>query len=390
MERKSQPVYSGLGHLGFEDSGFEDSGQKYSGLGNSANDSQAWFNKDLVEQLPKINFFRFCQWLEAHTNTQLGKGLTPKADPVRFRPHAGMGFPASEMKTVSLDEYLPNRPPTLITTFLGLYGVDSPLPTRYIDDIAQNREGIEAVKEFLDIFNHRITAHYYRIWKKYNYPATFEHGGVDATSQYLLGLIGLGIKGSAERLGTPLSRYLALLGPMRLPTRTAEGLHALVKLLAPNTQASIQAHSPVRVILETPSKLSKGSAVQLAYRAVLGKTARDCNSELVLQLFTKNRQEAKGWLPDSQLYQDFLLLLRGYLGYRCTVRLKLTIPKSILPSAQLSKHAKQTIQLGRTAILGWKGLQEENNLINNLLEYSIQPKDSETVTLTLGRYVALT
>jgi type VI secretion system protein ImpH len=58
-----------------------------------------------------------------------------------------------------------------------VYGVDSPLPTSWLDDIAQRREGHEAVTSFLDIFSHRITTQYYRIWRKYAYPATFEAGG---------------------------------------------------------------------------------------------------------------------------------------------------------------------------------------------------------------------
>ena len=77
--------------------------------------------------------------------------------------------------------------------FLGLYGVDSPLPTAYLDYITQRHDGHDAVMAFLDIFNHRFITQYYRIWRKYNYPASFEAGAVDDISRCLLGLIGLGI-----------------------------------------------------------------------------------------------------------------------------------------------------------------------------------------------------
>ncbi|VFS79569.1 Uncharacterized protein conserved in bacteria [Raoultella planticola] len=60
---------------------------------------------------------------------------------------------------------------------MGMYGVDSPLPTAYLDDITQRREGHEALQGFLDIFSHRILTQFYRIWRKYSYPATFEPGG---------------------------------------------------------------------------------------------------------------------------------------------------------------------------------------------------------------------
>ncbi|EOC0143535.1 type VI secretion system baseplate subunit TssG [Cronobacter sakazakii] len=69
-----------------------------------------------------------------------------------------------------------------------------------------------------------MATQYYRIWRKYAYPATFEPGGTDATSQCLLGLVGLGIPGTAEHIATPVSRFPALLGAMRLPTRNTEGI----------------------------------------------------------------------------------------------------------------------------------------------------------------------
>src|SRR5690606_22102112 len=151
------------------------------------------------------------QLLEAAApdNPPLGTTTRPSDDAVRFRPHPGMGFPAGELKAIEFDEEHLERPPTVRTRLLGLYGVDSPLPTVYLDDIAQRREGHEALEAFLDIFNHRIFTQFYRIWRKYSYPATFEAGGTDKTSQCLLGLIGLGIPGTANHIATPVSRFLA-------------------------------------------------------------------------------------------------------------------------------------------------------------------------------------
>jgi type VI secretion system protein ImpH len=97
-------------------------------------------------------------------------------EPVRFRPHPGMGFPASEIKGIEQSEHS-HLPPTVRITFMGLYGVESPLPTHYIDDITQRREGYEATADFLDIFNHRLIAQYYRIWRKYSYRRPLKRAG---------------------------------------------------------------------------------------------------------------------------------------------------------------------------------------------------------------------
>ncbi|OXM29452.1 type VI secretion system baseplate subunit TssG [Salmonella enterica] len=325
----------------------------------------------LAADISRINFYRFCQLLEqnAPQTPALGSTANPADDPVRFRPHPGMGFPVSELKAVENDPEQASLP-TVRTTFLGLYGVDSPLPTAYLDYITQRQDGHEALTAFLDIFNHRFITQYYRIWRKYNYPASFEAGAVDNISRCLLGLIGLGIPGSENHIATPVSRFLALLSVMRLPTRTAEGITALVGLLAPLTKATVIPHDPRPVVLSEPSGLFTASRIGLKTRALLGKSGTDVNSQLLLKLYTEDADEARGWLPGGQLHTDLLVLLRVYLGWRCQARLQLTLPVSLLPPAQLGK---QRVQISRTGIL----------------RASFATPATETVTVNLGRYQGL-
>lgn len=316
--------------------------------------ARAGLTEDLGKEIWRVNFYRFCQLLEQENPDRplLGTTDKPSGDPVRFRPWPGMGFPASELRAVETDADHPELPPTVRTTFLGMYGVDSPLPTAYLDDIAQRREGHEATTAFLDIFSHRIATQYYRIWRKYAYPATYEPGATDATSQCLLGLVGLGIPGTAENVATPVSRFLALLGTMRLPTRNAEGIRQLVSLLAPETSARVISPDPVKVQVAQRSGLSKGNRVALSQRATLGKTGKEACSRILLMLATNDQAEAEGWLPGGQLHTDLMVLMRVYMGYRSDVRLKLTVPVSALPEPRLGQ--KRRIQLGRTGVLGLK------------------------------------
>lgn len=326
----------------------------------------------LAPDINRINFYRFCQLLEQSQpqTPLLGSTTNPADDPVRFRPHPGMGFPVSELKSVEQDLDHPDAPPTVRTTFLGLYGVDSPLPTAYLDYIAQRRDGHEAMMAFLDIFNHRFITQYYRIWRKYNYLTSFEPGAVDNISRCLLGLIGLGIPGSENHIATPVSRFLALLSVMRLPTRTAEGITALVRLLAPQTKATVIPHDPQQIVLPEPAGLSKRSRICLKTRALLGNTGTDVNSQLLLKLYTEDDGEARGWLPGGQLHTDLLVLLRVYLGWRYQARLQLTLPVSLLPPVQLGK---QRVQVSRTGVL----------------RASFAAPVAGTVTVSLGRYQGL-
>ena len=329
----------------------------------------------LQGRVAEAGMYRFCQLLEQALpdHPPLGSTAHPADDPVRFRPDPGMGFPAGELKAIETDAHHPDRPATVRTRLLGLYGIDSPMPTSYLDDIAQRREGHDALEAFLDIFNHRIFTQFYRIWRKYSYPATFEAGGTDATSQCLLGLIGLGIPGTAQQIATPVSRFLALLSVMRLPTRNAEGITALVKLLAPNTQAQVTPHWPLRIALEQPASLSRQRPVSLSQGTPLGSVGFDANSQLRLTLHTEDTEEAEGWLPGGQLHSDLLVLLQVYLGWRCTAKLQLSLPVHSLPVPVLG-HTP--IRLGMTGVLG-------------LGSDAWQVAEHDTLTINLGRYQGL-
>jgi len=329
----------------------------------------------LERDISRINFYRFCQLLEKHQPDapQLGSTSNPADDPVRFRPHPGMGFPVSELKALEKDEHHPDAPLTVRTTFMGLYGVDAPLPTAYIDDITQQREGHEVLEGFLDIFNHRIMTQFYRIWRKYSYPATFEPGGKDSTSQSLLGLIGMGIPGTQRHFATPASRFLALLGVMRQPGRTAEGVQALVRLLAPFTRTEVTPHCLRSVPIASPMAFAGEGANWLDGDTVMGDEGTDANSQLLISLYTENADEAEEWLPDGPIYADFLVLLRVYLGWRYKARIQLTVPVRLLPAPVLGDVP---FRLGLTGVLGL----EEGGASDDIPEY---------FTVELGHYCGL-
>ncbi|OWO84709.1 type VI secretion protein [Photorhabdus luminescens] len=319
----------------------------------------------LESDISTLNFYQFCQIIELAVPDRPPMGSTenPADDAIRLRPDPGLGFPVSELKAIETDNEHPERPPTARTTFMGLYGVDSLLPTAYLNDIAQQREGNEAIEAFLDIFNHRVFTQFYRIWRKYSYPATFATGGTDRTSQCLLGLIGLGIPGSQQHIATPMSRFLALLSVMRLPTRTAEGVSALVALLAPQTRIVVTPSCPRQIHLMQPANLSATHRISLSQRTVLGRMGIDINSQLLLALYTECPDEARGWLPGGRLHTDFLVLLRVYLGWRYQARLQLTLPTRILPPPILGG---QPVQLGLTGVLGLKVEDSQATLPDNI------------------------
>lgn len=344
-------------------------------MGREAQPPHPRLTPRLEADLQRINFYRLCQLLEKRNPDRplMGSTSHPADDPVRFVPHPGMGFPASELKAVEYDEEDNSRPPLIRTTFMGMYGVDSPLPTTYLDDISQRREGHEAMQGFLDIFSHRILTQFYRIWRKYSYPATFEPGGTDSISQSLLGLVGLGIPGISEQIATPVSRFLSLLGVLQMPGKTQQGMQALVTLLAPETTVRVSPYCLRPVEISTPLGFYGDEGFLLEGNAPLGEEAMDANSQLLISLSTDNDYESQGWKPDGLLYQDFLVMLRVYLGWRFKAKITLTTATRLLAAPPLGEGL---FWLGMNGVLG--------------IESDELPDDiPQTFTTELGDYTGL-
>jgi type VI secretion system protein ImpH len=73
------------------------------------------------------------------------------------------------------------------------------------------------------------------------------------------------------------------------------------------------------------------------------------------------------------LYNDLLVLLRVYLGWRCTAKLQLSLPVLSLPKPLLGRAP---VLLGMTGVLGMGG-------------DAWQALENDKITINLGRYQGL-
>ena len=176
----------------------------------------------------------------------VGRGGPPEAEAVRFRAHASLSFPPGSI--YALERGTPDRPvPTLTQSFLGLTGPSGVLPRHYTELLLRLRESKAAEKyalrDWLDLFNHRLTSLFYRAWEKYRFELAYERGEYalpepDTHTRALRSLVGLGLPPLRDRLavsaeGRPLARVddLAVLyygGLFAHRPRNAAGLEALL------------------------------------------------------------------------------------------------------------------------------------------------------------------
>ncbi len=330
----------------------------------------------LFERAPKMTFMQFCRLLEACALEHPGLGTrdTPQHEPVRFRPRPRLGFPAGEMAAVEFDDKHSDVPPTVRTTFMGLYGVDAAMPSHMIDEIVLREEGHEAVEAFLDPFNHRAATLLYRAWKKYRYPERFRAGGVDDYSRSLLCLAGFGWGDKPSRAGLPNSRMLALLGLLIQRTRTSEGLAGVVALAAPGVDVRVDEFWAVTASTGRPKPLtsakpgedvlSNGTRSGLGGGYVLGRRLTYRSRAVRVTMRPADAQQAHDLLPGAWLYGEVMAFIQLYVGVKADVHLYMEVSSRYVPPPMIGLAQQSSV-----AHLGWTTVlpTEHERVINIVL-----------------------
>ena len=132
----------------------------------------------------------------AADTSRAGAYISPSREHIRFRAVRSMGFPPADIARISLEDTPGDacgKPPpryVIEATCLGLYGPDSPLPA-YVNErvVARDRE-TEALRDFLDLFNHRILTLLCRIGRRYRHIRVFDGEATDEISLLCGALIG--------------------------------------------------------------------------------------------------------------------------------------------------------------------------------------------------------
>jgi type VI secretion system protein ImpH len=134
-------------------------------------------------------------------------GPVPADASVRFAAHQSLSFPPS---TVADLRAAADRPPVMTVAFLGLTGPSGVLPRHYTELLLRVERDVKgpgkyALRDWLDVFNHRAAALFYAAWEKYRFALPHARGQADSPdpdtfTRGLLSLVGLGTGGLRNRL----------------------------------------------------------------------------------------------------------------------------------------------------------------------------------------------
>jgi type VI secretion system protein ImpH len=299
--------------------------------------SPADLKSDLVTKGHAFSFFQVIRLLRL-----LGARAAAESEPdtgaresVWIRPELSLAFPSSDVAKV--EERPGETSRFLVTTrFLGLYGVSSPLPTFYTEDlVAEASEDETVTREFLDVINQRIFQLFYDCWSKYREYLRVAEARDETYLERLFCLLGLGEKEFRKNLpqAESLIRYVGLL--TQFP-RSALGLRALLQDALGQIPVEIIPCVPRKMKLPSDQRLALGGPkARLGDDAVVGEEIEDRMGKFRVRLGPLTGDQFQSLLPDQAGHQHLVFLTRFYLNDPLEFDLELLVDAGEIQTASL-------------------------------------------------------
>ncbi len=336
----------------------------------------------LFQEAHRFEFFqavRLLEWVYRSAEARrepVGRDATPGTELVRFRTTASFNFPASAI--LSLKEFPPPAeagrtppPPEMQVTFMGLTGPHGVLPEHYTGLLIRRiRLKDYALRDFLDLFNHRSISLFYRAWEKYRLPFSWERARLDPTvedwfTQGLRCLIGLGPDHLSGRLGVDDEVPLYYAGHFAHRPRSAIALEALLSDYL-GLPVQVKQFQGQWLYLNTDeqtrlpgSDCPAGQYLQLGEGAIVGERVWDVRSRFHLRVGSLHYRRFVRLLPDGDDLLSICELTRTYAGPEFVFAVQPVLEAAEVPACRLEDSADYKPRLGWNTWLGEAALAGE-------------------------------
>jgi len=300
----------------------------------------------------RFEFFQAVRLLERlyPSRKPVGHQEHPKDEVVRFRTHVSMAFPASEVyDVVPPPDTSADSPATMTVTFMGLGGVQGVLPRHYTQLLSDPtlKHHTAALRDFLDIFNHRLISLFYRAWEKYRFPIAYERGGDDSFSQHLYSLIGMGTAGLQRQLGISDEILLYYSGLLAQRPRSAAGLEGLLQDYF-GVPVEVEQFTGEWFLMNVDALTSLGAGGQnnqLGVSTALWERIWDPQARFRVKLGPLTYQQFEDFLPSSDAYRHVVELTRFFVGEEVSFEVQPVLRRDEVPACTLGANP--------SARLGW-------------------------------------
>jgi type VI secretion system protein ImpH len=261
--------------------------------------------------------------------------------------------------------------PAMSVWFMGLTGPSGVLPRHYTELLLRLEREVKGpdrhtLRDWLDLFNHRLISLFYRAWEKYRFFIPYERREYaldepDAFTRSLFSLVGLGLKPLRRRLcislygeedGLRKEKFLAGIDDFGLlyyagflshRPRCALSLEALLNdyFGLPIQVRQFQGQW-LRLDKDNQSRMGEGEANnQLGVNLVAGDRVWDVQNKIRIRVGPLRYRQFSEFLPDQSPVPErkvfFLLahLVRLYVGPELDVDIQLILKAQDIPQCRM-------------------------------------------------------
>jgi type VI secretion system protein ImpH len=327
--------------------------------------THAALEEALRDEPTAFSFFQAVRLLSRlrPTRSAVGGWADPASETARFAASTSLGFPPSEIQSLALPPE--NAGPARMTVnFLGLTGPQGVLPHFYTEHTAAlARAKDTALRDFLDLFNHRVLSLFYRAWKSHRAPVLQEEGADDRIHDHLLDLAGLGTKGMRGRLPVPDATLAFYAGLLALGARPADGLARLIGDYF-GVPAEVEQFVGEWRGVDARGQCTMGAdheAGRLGF-GVLGDAAWDPQARVRLRLGPLTRAQYDAFLPGGSAHAALRALARLYAADEVGVDAQFVLDRSEVPPCVIGppvRDGPSPPRLGRGTWLAARPLERD-------------------------------
>jgi type VI secretion system protein ImpH len=277
----------------------------------------------------------------------VGQFSNPGSEIVRFGAGADFGFPPSEIAGLEWPE---GAQPRMRVNFMGLTGPQGVLPLYYTAFVRERLHAHDsAMRDFFDIFNHRLISLFYQAWEKSHLCIGYGRSTDDRLSSLLLDLLGLGTPGLTDRQAVPDGALLFRCGLLAAHSRSAAALRALLMDHFDVPVEIEQFMGRWHAIDESTQCRFTGTASyseQLGEGAVVGDEIWDQQSGVRIRLGPLTLDQYRKFLPDGSAYEPLRSLVRFFAGNELDFEVQLVLKKEERPPCELGGDGPTAPRLG--------------------------------------------
>jgi type VI secretion system protein ImpH len=298
---------------------------------------------DLLSRGWSYSFFQAVRLLRRLRSDAKEPGGTPD-DHIRVRPDLNLSFPAADIAKIEADESEDQKQFRITTTFFGLYGASSPLPTFYTEDLILESGQDESVsRDFLDIIHHRLFALLFQAWMKYRLFFQVAEAHDEQHLERLYCLLGLGDPELRRDVvgAHGLLRYIGLF--TQFP-HSAAGLITILRDALGNVPLQIASCIHRMAEIPEPQRLKMGmSGSLLGIDSYVGEAIEDRMGKFGIQIGPINQAAFFDFTPGQPGYAKLTALTEMYITEPFEYEVELILAANQAQTAQLGDPARSVL-----------------------------------------------